>query len=299
MVGDVDGDEIGGRVEHLLAHRELRLDLGVEVEADRDVAAQRVGGVELADLGRPLVGDLGEHLALGVLHEHLERHLVAGAFAEALGEHGVELEDVAGALAVQLGVELGHQDRRADLVEVVGGGEALDGLAVDRAGHVELGVVAVDERGLGVGEVGGALAQHVDLRVDRVVGHGRTVDRDDEGVVTLEGDFGTDFDDGVELDIAFVFTSRDVDLGRGDDVDGLGIDGFDVVLGQRVAQGLVARGLGAETRFEQTTGCLAGPEAGKLHLERELAERCVDRALEVGSRNGDVEADLVAFERLD
>ena len=50
----------------------------------------------------------GEHLALGLLDEHLERDLLARALAEALGEVGVELEDVAGALAVELGVELGH-----------------------------------------------------------------------------------------------------------------------------------------------------------------------------------------------
>ena len=224
---------------------------------------------------------------------------VAGLVAEALGQHRVELEDVAGALAVQLGVELGHEHRGADLVEVVGGGETFDGLVVDRAGDVELGVVTVDERGLGVGEVGGTLAQHVDLRVDGVVGHGRAVDRDDERVVALERDLGADLDDRVELDVAVVFARGDVDLGRGDHVDRLGVDRFDVVLGQRVAQRLVARGLGAETRFEQTAGCLAGPEAGELHLVRELAERCVDGALEVGGRNGDVEADLVAFERLD
>ena len=61
----------------------------------------------------PLVGELGEHLLLGVLHEHLERDFVAGALAEALGELVVELQDVAGALAVQLLVELGHDDARS------------------------------------------------------------------------------------------------------------------------------------------------------------------------------------------
>ena len=45
----------------------------------------------------------------------------------------VELEDVAGPLAAQLVVELGHDDPGADLVEEVGGGEALDRLAVDRS----------------------------------------------------------------------------------------------------------------------------------------------------------------------
>ena len=115
----------------------------------------------------PLVGELGEHLLLGVLDEHPEGDLFAGALAEALGQRVVELEDVAGPLAVQLLVELRHDDPRADLVEEVGGGEALDRLVVDEALDVDLGVVAVDERRVGVGEVGEALAQLVDLACRR------------------------------------------------------------------------------------------------------------------------------------
>ena len=72
-----------------------------------------------------------------------------------------------------------------------------------------------------------------------------------------------------------------------------------VVLGQRVAQRLVARDVGAEARFEQRARGLAGTEAGDLHLVRELAERGVDGLLELVRRDGDAQADLVAFERFD
>ena len=54
-----------------------------------------------------------------------------------LGVVGVELEDVAGLRAAQLLVELGHDGAAADLVEVVVGGEALDGSPSLRAGDVD------------------------------------------------------------------------------------------------------------------------------------------------------------------
>ena len=163
-LGHLLGHERGGGLEDLLPHRHRGLHAGVHVEAGAHVVLQCLDGVELADLAHPFVGELGEHLLLRVLHQDLEGDLVAGALTEALGQRVVELQDVAGALAVQLLVELGHDDPRADLVEVVGGGEPLDRLVVDEALDVDLGVVAVGERCLAVGEVGEAVAQAVDLR---------------------------------------------------------------------------------------------------------------------------------------
>ena len=133
------------------------------------VLAQHVDGLELGDLRDPLVGELGQHLLLGVLHEHPERDLFPRALAEALGELLGELEDVAGLLAAQLDVEGRDEHPGPDLVEEVGRGEAFDRLVVDEALDVDLREVAVDERRLGVLEVGEALAQLVDLGVDRLV----------------------------------------------------------------------------------------------------------------------------------
>ena len=117
--------------------------------------------------------------------------------------------------------------------------------------------------------------------------------------MTLDRDLGPDLDDGVELDVALFLAGGDVDLRRRDHVDVLGDDRLDVVLGQRVAQRLVACRLGADARLEQLAGRLAGPESRDLHLLGQLAERGVDGALEVGGGDRDVEADLVAFERFD
>ena len=191
---------------------------------------------------------------------------------------------------MELAVELGDDDAGADLVEVVGGREPFDRLVADATAHVDLGVVAVDQRRLGLLEVGEALAQHVDLGVDRVVGDDRALDLDAQRVVALEGDLGTHLDDRVELDVAVVLARGDVDLGRRDHVDRLRDDGLGVVLGQRVTQRLVAGDLGAELGLEEAPGRLAGAEPRHPHLVGDLAERGVDRTLEVGGRDGDVEA---------
>ena len=117
--------------------------------------------------------------------------------------------------------------------------------------------------------------------------------------MALDGDDRSHLDDRVELDVADLLAGRDVDLGRRDHVDVLGDDRLGVVLGERVAQRLVARHLGAEASLEQPAGSLAGTEARHLHFLRQLAERGVDRLLEVFRRDRDVEADLVVFERFD
>ena len=83
------------------------------------------------------------------------------------------------------------------------------------------------------------------------------------------------------------------------DVDVLGDHRLGVVLGERVAQRLVAGDLGAETGLEEPAGRLAGTEARHLDLVGQLAERGVDRPLEIGGGDRDVEADLVALERFD
>ena len=240
----------------------------------------------------------GSNFALRLFHQHLERHLVTGTLGEALGKRVVELEDVARTLAAQLVVELGHHDARAHLVEIVGGREPFDRLVVHVALDVDLGVVAVGERRGRVFELGEAVAQRVDLPVDGLVLDDRAGDLDLERVVPDDGDLRAHLDDGVELDVAVVLAGGDIDLGRRDHVDVLGLDRLDVVLGQGVAQGLIARRLGAEARLQQLAGRLAGPEPGQLHLVGELAERSVDRTLEIGRGDRDVELDLVAFEGL-
>ena len=96
---------------------------------------------------------------------------------------GVELEDVAGVGADEVLVELGDDRAGADLVEVVVGGEAVDGLAVLGAGDVDRDVVAVGRGALDLGELAVLAAQAVDLLVDLLVGRLGVGDLDAEAVV--------------------------------------------------------------------------------------------------------------------
>ncbi len=105
--------------------------------------------------------------------------------------------------------------------------------------------------------------------------------------------------DRFELDVAVVLARGDLDLGRRDHVDVVLVDRVDVELGQRVAQRLLARDVGAEAGLQQLAGRLAGTEPGNAHLASQLAERRVDCPLELTGRNRDVELDLVALDRLD
>ena len=104
-------------------------------------------------------------------------------------------------------------------------------------------------------------------------------------VVADELHLRTDLDDRVELDVAVVLTGGDLDLGRRDDVDVVLVDRVDVVLGQRVLQRLLARDVGAEPRFEQPPRRLARTEARDANFAGELAERGVDRPLELVGRD--------------
>src|SRR5207245_1210840 len=68
-LGNVVGDERGSSFEDLLPHRHRGLHAGIHVEAGAHVALQPFDGVELADLAHPLVGELRQHLLLGLLDQ--------------------------------------------------------------------------------------------------------------------------------------------------------------------------------------------------------------------------------------
>ena len=110
------------------------------------VVAQRLDGLELADLGDPLVGELGEHLLLASFTSTWKATSSPARSPKRSGSVSVNLRMSPGRLPRSSSSSFGHDDPRADLVEVVGGGEAVDRLVVDVALDVDLGVVAVDER---------------------------------------------------------------------------------------------------------------------------------------------------------
>ena len=177
---------------------------------------------------------------------------------------------------MELLVELGNDHVGTDAIEEVGRGEALDRLAADRSRDVDGRVRVVDERLIGVGEVGEAITQAVDLLVDRVVVDGLERQLDSQLVVPDELHLRAHLDDRFELDVAVVLARGDLDLGRRDDVDVVLGDRVDVELGQRVAQRLLAGHVGPEASLEQPPGRLARTETGDANLARELAERGVD-----------------------
>ena len=142
--------------------------------------------------------------------------------AEVLGQRRVDLQDVAAALADELGIELGQEDRRSDLDHLVLEGQGVDRLVVPGRREVDLGVVAFLQRPLAHLERREALAEALDLLVHVGVGHlGRRLRHREPGVV-LEHGFRTGLDDGLEGQIAAVLERRDVDVRRRDHVDVLG-----------------------------------------------------------------------------
>src|SRR5207302_413011 len=141
-------------------------------------------------------------------------------------------------------------------------------LVMDVALDVELGVVALAQRGGRLLEVGEALPQVVDLDVDLRVEDGRVLDGDLEGVVALDLDLGPDLDDGVELDVALLLPGGDLELGRGDRVEILGLDGLQVVVGHGVSR------TGSDSKPRMASpGLRTGSPAGSTPENRSTSPR--------------------------
>src|SRR5439155_21747923 len=90
-----------------------------------------------------------------------------------------------------------------------------------------------------------------------------------------------------------------VDLGRGDGVDVALAERAGVVLGQRVAQCLATRAVGAEAGLEDAARRLARAEPGDANLAGDLPERGLDGLVELLLVDPHRELDLVALEGLD
>ena len=217
------------------------------------------------------------------------------------GSASLNLRMSPGRLPRELGVELGHDELGADLVEEVGGGEAVDHLVVDVALDVDLGVVAVGEGRGRVLEVGEALAQGVDLARRRPrrgppdVGTARPASPS----YPLSSTIGPHLDDGVELDVA-VSSPAVMSISGGAIVSSSSRSTASrVVVGQRVPQRLLPGDVGAEPGLEQPAGRLAGTEAGDLAPRGRACgtRRRWPSRTRLGDR--DVQPDLVAVERLD
>jgi hypothetical protein len=177
--GNLDLVEVGLEDPGLQLAGPLRL--GRALQALAQVGPELLQGVELAGLLGEVVVQLGQDLGLGLLDQDLEGDLAAGQLlAGLLGQGGVEAEDVALALALQLLVQLGYDGARADLVEEVGAGQLRDLVGVVGGPQVDLGEVALGQRAADDLQLGGPLAQALELGVDVLVGdlEGRPLDLD-------------------------------------------------------------------------------------------------------------------------
>ena len=166
------------------------------------------------------------------------------------------------------------------------------------APQVDGDVVAVPGRPGHLSQLAELLAQTVELAADLVIGDLGTGDRGTQALVTGHGDLRSHLDHGLELDGPGLLAPRDLDLGRGDGVDGLILDSLDVVVGQGVTERFLACHLGTEPGFEEAPRRLAGPEAGDAGLAADLAEGGVDGLVELGLVDLDRNLDLVALKGL-
>ena len=107
--GRRDRHEVGGRLQHAIAHRHLRLHARHQVEALANVVAQLGERLELAHLRDPLVGR-GREATFFFASFTITRNVASlpASSPKRSGKRVGELEDRAGRRAVQLRVERRH-----------------------------------------------------------------------------------------------------------------------------------------------------------------------------------------------
>ncbi len=119
---------------------------------------------------------------------------------------------------------------------------------------------------------------------------------DAQRVVAGHGDDRTHLAGRLELDRTGLLAVGDLDLGCGDQVDVVLVDRARQVLGNRVAQCLLACRAEADAGLEHLAGHLAGTESGEVDLLRQQLERLVDVLVELSLFDFDVHLDLVVLE---
>ena len=146
-VGDLDRHQAGGLVEDLLAHLHAGLHPAVEVEAGADVV--RSASTVSNSLTSPTHSSVSSGSTFFLVSFTSTRKETASPACspKRSGSSSSKRRMSPGFLPCSSLSSFVGDDARADRVEVVGGAQALDVVAGDRAGDVDLGVVAVGERG--------------------------------------------------------------------------------------------------------------------------------------------------------
>ena len=120
-----------------------------------------------------------------------------------------------------------------------------------------------------------------DLLLDVGVGDLDVVDLGLEAVVRREGDLGLDVDLGGELEHLVVLELGDLDLGLGQRLEVVALEGLDVLGREHVVDGLVEDGATADLAVDDHRRDLAAAEAGDVDLLGDLLVRRVEARLEL------------------
>src|SRR4051794_6234729 len=294
-LGDLDLGLLGHGVDDGLA--ELAGDrVPVAVgEPGTDVVLELVERVEAGAVHGEMVVDGRERLLLDLLDLHGEDGLlprqVLGLVV--VGERHADLVILARAGARELLLEAGDEAARPELDELVGALAAGEGLTVDRAVVVHDDEVALRGGAVGRVELGEALAELLDLGVDRLVGDLGLAAADLDALVGAERGRRAHPDlDREDQGLALAGQGRHVDLGVTHRDDARGVDRVGVPAPERLAHGLVEDGVAADAPDDHRRGHLAPAEARHAELAAEGARGLLDALLHLGG--GDLRLDAHA-----
>ena len=276
-------------------------DCGRGVEALLDVGPQLLERVVLAHADGQVVVQRRQLLLLHGLHGH---RVVHGAAAQVAALVGVVVGDreggrPAGAHARQVLLELGHQPAAAQLHQVVAGGGAAHALAPDRAVEVDDQEVAGLGRPLHRRQPRRALAEGLELLVERVLGHLGLGPSDLEAPPLAQRRLRAHLDRGLEGQVALVGHPVQVELRVVDRHDtGLG-HRLRVPLAQRALEHLLHDRVAADALHDDLGRRLAGPEPGHANVASQLPDRALHAPLHLVAGDRHVQADAVLLERRD
>ena len=292
--------ELRYRLDDLAAQQLAGLEALGAADALAHVGAQLGDRVELAGGQREVVVELRQLLGLDLLDDHGEVGLLAGdPVGEVRAQDVAELQDLAGAGALQLAVQLCVGLGRGHLVEQVLAAGLVDDLLAAPGGdrdHHEVSGLHGPLHGLQLRE---ALLQLGELQVELLVGDLPLWVGDLQALVRGDLEVGAHVDRGVDDGLAALLERLDLELRAADDRDVRVAYGLLIEAGQRGAQGLLLQRLGADARLQHLARHAALAEPGDLDLPGQRGRGGVDGAGDALRLDGERELDAGLVELLD
>ena len=258
------------------------------------MSSRSSSSVSKPGLGGEVLVELGQLLGLDLLDRDGELRLLAGQVlgAVVLGELDRDRAVVAGRGALELLLEAGHEPAGAELDHLVAALAAAERLAAERADEVHDHEVAGGGGALDGLELRHAVAQLLDLLVDRLVLDLGLAAADLEPLVVAElgGRADADLDrEAQRLALAGQVLEVEARLADRDHVGG--VDGGRVPAGDRLADGLVEHGLAPDALDDHGRRDLALAEAGDAQVLAERAGGDGDALLDLGGGHLGLHAD--------